>query len=505
MTAGRLSAGTVATLAAGVRRPRYDRERAGIGIVHLGVGAFMRAHVAVYCDDAMEKAGGDWAIAGVSLRRPDVRDQLGPQDGLYTVGELDATCEQRRLIGGLKQMHVAREDPGAVVRLLADARVRVITLTVTEKGYCLDPDSGELSLAHPDIAHDLEKPGAPRSTIGFLVAGLAGRMKAGGVPPTIVCCDNLPGNGRRLRAAVLRFAGERDTALAAWIAGSVPFPATMVDRIVPATTPEDIERNAKAIGLHDEAFVKTEPFRQWVIEDSFANGRPRWEAGGALLVPDVEPFETAKLRLLNGPHSTIAYLGSLAGFEHVHEAMRDRAFAAFVRRLMIEEIAPVTPEPEGLEHGAYIEALLARFANPALQHRTRQIAMDGSQKLPQRLLNTIRAQLERNGPIDRLSLAVAGWIRYCMGRDEEGRSYEVDDPLSARFRTIAAAGQSDPVSVVAAFLDIREVFGTDLPAAPRFRARLTTSLETLQQAGASRAVAAAQAANGVPPTSRDEA
>lgn len=500
----RLRERSLAQLAADVRRPAYDRKTAGTGIVHLGVGAFMRAHVAVYCDDAMEEERGDWAIAGVSLRRPDVRDRLGPQDGLYTVGEFDTASEQRRLIGALKSMHVAPEDPGAVVRLLADARVGVITLSVTEKGYCLDPDSGELSLAHADIAHDLDEPQSPRSTIGFLVAGLTERMKAGEAPPTIVSCDNLPGNGRRLRAAVLAFAEARDTALAAWIAAHAAFPATMVDRIVPATTPDDVERNAQAIGLRDEAFVKTEPFRQWVIEDAFAGERPRWEAGGALVVPDVEPFETAKLRLLNGPHSTIAYLGSLAGFEYVHEAMADRAFAAFIRRLMIDEIAPVTPEPAGLEHDGYIEALLARFANPALQHRTRQIAMDGSQKLPQRVLNTIRAQLERNGPIDRLSLAVAGWMRYCLGRDERGRAYEVDDPLSARFRRIATDSPSDPASIAAAFLANREVFGTDLAAHPRFRTRLISDLETLLQAGASRAVGAAQAANGKPPKSRDE-
>lgn len=500
----RLRERSLPQLSADVRRPGYDRHSAGTGIVHLGVGAFMRAHVAVYCDDAMEEKPGDWAIAGVSLRRPNMRDRLDLQDGLYTVGEFDAASEQRRLIGALTSMHVAPEDPAAVVRLLADARVHVITLTVTEKGYCLDPDSGKLSLGHPDIAHDLTEPQWPRSTIGFLVAGLAARTRAGAAPPTIVSCDNLPGNGRRLRAAVLAFAEEQSTALSGWIAAHVAFPATMIDRIVPAATADDIERNAHAIGLRDEAFVKTEPFRQWVIEDAFASERPRWEAGGALVVPDVEPFETAKLRLLNGPHSTIAYLGWLAGFEYVHEAMADRAFASFIRRLMVAEIAPVTPEPAGLERQRYIEALLARFANPALQHRTRQIAIDGSQKVPQRLLNTIRAQLACNGPIDGLSLAIGGWIRYCIGRDERGRPYDVDDPLCARFRRISAATPSDPASIVGAFLAIREVFGTDLPAHPRFRASVTRSLEALLQAGASRAVGAAQAANEEPPESPAE-
>lgn len=473
MAAERLSARTAARLAAGVRRPRYDRERAGIGIVHLGVGAFMRSHVAVYCDDAMEAGGGDWAIAGVSLRRPDVRDRLAPQDGLYVVGAFDGESEERRLIGALKSVQVAPEDPAAVVRVLACPAVRVITLTVTEKGYCLDPDSGELSLTHPDILHDLHSPRAPRSTIGFLAAALSERRRMAAAPPAVISCDNLPGNGARLRAAVLSFARETDPALARWIEEQVAFPATMVDRIVPATTEEDIERNARVIGLRDEGFVTTEPFCQWVIEDRFAGERPCWEAGGALIVPDVEPFETAKLRLLNGPHSAIAYLGLLAGFEYVHEAMRDAAFAGFVRRLMVEEIAPVSPEPEGLEHRAYIDELLARFANPALQHRTRQIAMDGSQKLPQRLLNTIRDQLGRDGPIDGLCRAIAGWMRYSLGD-------EVDDPLAGRYARIAAQAGDDPAAIVDAFLAIREVFGIDLPQRDRFRESLVAILPDIK-------------------------
>ena len=493
MTNARLSTRTLAQLAPGVRRPRYDREATGIGIVHLGAGAFMRSHIAAYTDDALEAANGNWAIAGVSLRRPDVRDALAPQDGWYTLAELDASSEQRRLVGCLKSIRVAPEDPAAVVGLLADPAVHVITLTVTEKGYCLDPDSGELSLVHPDILHDLHEPDAPHSTIGYIVAGLRQRMMQGSAPPTVISCDNLPGNGRRLRGAVLRFASQLHAGLAAWIADRVAFPATMVDRIVPATTSGDIDRNAEAIGLRDEGFVKTEPFRQWVIEDHFAGERPRWEAGGALVVPDVEPYEKAKLRLLNGAHSTIAYLGSLAGFEYVHEVMRDPAFATFVRRLMTDEIAPVTPQPEGLDHGAYIEALLARFANPSLLHRTRQIAMDGSQKLPQRLLHTVRAQLERDGPIDGLALAVAAWIRYCLGRDEQGRAYEVDDPLAALFARVSAETPQEPRPIVERFLGFREVFGTDLPESRRFRDKVEESLASLLENGSAATVRASVA------------
>jgi fructuronate reductase len=354
---------------------------------------------------------------------------------------------------------------------------------VTEKGYRLDPDSGELALTHPDILHDLHEPQSPRSTVGYLAAGLKQRMAASVPPPSIVCCDNLPGNGARLRGAVLSFAAESDQALHGWIADNVAFPATMVDRIVPATTEDDIERNAAVTGLRDEGFVKTEPFRQWVIEDTFCNDRPHWEAGGALVVPDVEPFEQAKLRLLNGPHSTIAYLGFLAGYEHVHEAMQDRGLATFIRHLMTEEIAPVTPQPPPLDHATYIKELLSRFANPSLMHRTRQIAMDGSQKLPQRLLNTIRAQLEREGPIDALCLVVAAWIRYTLGHDERGSSYEVDDPLAPRFAQISAATH-DPTELAARFLAIREIFGPDLPQSPRFRSKVEDALADLLKPGA---------------------
>ena len=483
MTGARLSSHTLARLSPTVRRYAYRREGIGIGIVHLGVGAFVRAHVAVYCDDAMAAEGGYWAIAGVSLRRAEARDRLAPQDCLYVVGAFDGEHESRRLVGSLKAVTVGREDPAAVVRQLADPRVKVVTLTVTEKGYTLDPGSGELDADHPDIRHDLENGARPLSTIGFLAAGLEARMQMGAAAPAILSCDNLPENGVRLRSAVLGFAAAKNPALASWIADSTAFPAPMVDRLVPAATEEDLARNAQVIGLRDEGFVKTETFSQWVIEDDFRGPRPCWEAGGALVVPNVEPYERAKLRLLNGAHSAIAYLGSLAGFQYVHEAMGDPEFAGFIRRLMTEEISPVTPEPEGLDHRTYIDTLLARFANPALRHRTRQIAMDGSQKLPLRLLDTVRSQLERGGPIDGLCLAVAAWMRYCLGRDEQGRQYEVDDPLAPRIAKLSAAASPDPGALVRAFLSLQEVFGADLPADPRFRTGVERQLESLLRHG----------------------
>jgi fructuronate reductase len=479
----RLCARNLGQLHPAVRRPAFARDAVGIGMVHLGVGAFMRSHIAEYSDDALSAEGGDWAIAGVSLRRPDVRDRLGPQDGLYILGARDGQAESRRLIGSIREIYVAPEDPGAVVRLLADERVRVITLTVTEKGYCLDPDSGELSLDHVDVRHDLEHPDEPRSTIGYLAAGLAARVPSSTSPPTVISCDNVPSNGARLRSALLRFARERSPALESWISDNVAFPATMIDRIVPATTQSDVAENAAAVGLRDEAYVKTEPFRQWVIEDVFCDARPAWEAGGALFVSDVGPFEVAKLQLLNGPHSAIAYLGCLAGFGYVHEAMNDATLNAFVRRMMTDDIAPVTPEPREMDHATYIKELLKRFGNVALQHRTSQIAMDGSQKLPQRILSTIRAQLKRGGPVASLGLVVAAWMRYALGRDEHGQRIEVHDPLAPKFAAIAAQRLGNPAAIADRFLAIREIFGTDLPAQVRFRSTVTESLRQLLEQG----------------------
>ncbi|MGH6921769.1 MAG: mannitol dehydrogenase family protein, partial [Geminicoccaceae bacterium] len=375
----------------------------------------------------------------VILRRPETRDGLAPQDGLYTVAERDGGGARLQVIGCLRQLLVAPEDPGAVIERIASPATAIVSLTVTEKGYCHDPASGLLDWTHADIVHDLAEPERPRSAVGMLVAGLARRNRQ--TAPTIMSCDNLPANGRTLRGLVIELAARRDAALARWIEAEVAFPCSMVDRIVPATTADDIAQIDAALTVHDAAPVVCEPFRQWVIEDHFAAPRPAWELAGAELVAEVAPYEEMKLRLLNGSHSAIAYLGCLAGFEHVFEVMAAPDFAAFVRRMMAE-VAPTLHVPSDL--GAYQASLLARFANPALAHRTSQIAMDGSQKLPQRLLGTIRDRLCAGATIDHLCLAVAGWIRYASGRDEQGRAIAVADPLARRFAAISAAAGSDP-------------------------------------------------------------
>ncbi len=424
-----------------------------VGIVHLGLGAFFRAHGAVYVEQAMAASGGDWGILGVSLQSPDMRDRLAPQGGTYFAVELGPGGETARHIQSVQGVRVAREDPGAVLAAMADPRVRIVSLTVTEKGYCHEPATGRLLPNHPDIAHDLASP-LPRSAPGYLVRALAMRRAAGIAPFTVLCCDNLPENGRLVRAVILDLARRIDPALADWIAEQGRFPATMVDRIVPATQSADIDRVAALTGRHDAAPVLHEPFRQWVIEDDFVAGdRPDLAAAGAQMVADVTPYEHMKLRMLNGTHSALAYLGYLAGHQTVAEAAADPVFAALLRQLWTAEIVPALQPPPGVDLHAYADALLARYANPAIRHRTWQIAMDGSQKLPQRILGTLAANLDAGRPSPGLILTVAGWMVYVRGTDLAGATIDVRDPLAETLR--AAATGPDPVG---ALLSLRTIF-----------------------------------------------
>ena len=461
------------------------------GIVHLGLGAFARAHLALYTEDTA--APGDalaWGILGASLQRPDQRDLLAPQDCLYTAVERGPEGATTRIVTCLTGVLVAPEDPQAVLTAMSNGSTRIVTLTITEKGYCHDPATGRLNLAHPTIAHDLAHPHAPRGAIGFLVEALRRRREAGLRPFTVLCCDNLPANGHVVARLVEAFAAERDPSLAAWIAAEGRFPCSMVDRIVPATTPADVAEMARLTGLEDAAPVIHEPFRQWVIEDRFVDGaRPRWEAGGAQFVSEVEPFEHMKLRLLNGAHSALAYLGYLGGHETIADTIADPGYAAFVERLWREEIVPVVPPPPGTDLLAYVADLKTRFANPAIRHRTWQIAMDGSQKLPQRLLGTIRERLARDLPIPCLALVIAGWIRYVGGVDENGAVIDVRDPLAETLRTVQAGHPENPEARVIAVLELVPIFGADLPAHRGFATAVVAAYRTLLARGAAAAVA----------------
>lgn len=469
--------------------PRLTRStgpRPGVGIVHLGLGAFFRAFGAVYVAEAMQASGGDWGLIGVSLKSPATRDALRGQDFAYTSVTLGAAGESWTTVEVLENVLVAPENPAAVLAAMAAPATKIVTLTVTEKGYCHNPATGHLNPDHPEIVHDLAH-AMPVSAPGYLVRALQLRHAAGLQPFTVLTCDNLPDNGRLVRAVVLDLARRIDPALAGWIEAEGRFPATMVDRITPATTAEDIARLAALTGRQDAAPVLHEPFRQWVVEDDFVGGaRPDLAAVGVELVANVTAHEHMKLRMLNGTHSSLAYLGYLAGYQTIAETMQDAAMACFLRKLW-GEIMPAVTAPEGVSLTAYADALFERYANPAIRHRTWQIAMDGSQKLPQRILGTLAANLAAGRASPGLCLAVAAWMRYVGGVDEAGQPIEVKDPLATRLRVLCDANPT-PEARVAALLAVTEVFPPSL--APALQAPLTEAARLLWAKGAKAAVRA---------------
>lgn len=461
----RLSAQTLDRLPSAIRRPGYDRGAQACGIVHLGLGAFHRAHQAVYTEEAMAAGDRGWGIVGVSLRSPAVRDALAPQDGLYSVTERGGSGEAIRLVGAVKHALVAAEAPEGVVAALADRSTHVVTLTVTEKGY-RRADGG---LAPQLGAEELVR---PTTIYGFLAAGLARRRAAGLAGLSILSCDNLTGNGAQLAALLDAFLDRTDPALARWVRAECAFPSTMVDRIVPASTPVSLDAAAERLGLRDEAAVLTEPFRQWAIEDRFAGPRPRWEAGGAEFVADVGLHETAKLRMLNGAHSALAYLGLRRGHSFVHEAIADRQLCALAERLMREEAATsFTPAPRQ-DLAAYADALLARFANTALPHRLAQIAMDGSQKIPQRWLETLHTHQARGERCPALIEALAAWTLHVRG--DRG---PVDDPAAGELKRLWEEAGAD--GIAAALFGSGGVFSA-WPASPSELENLRNAMVRLE-------------------------
>jgi fructuronate reductase len=490
----RLSLATIDAIPDAVARPPYAAASIAIGIVHLGIGAFHRAHQAVYTDDALALRTGAWGICGVSLRSPDVRERLTPQDGLYTAIEKSPGGVRRRIIGSVREVLFLGDQRDEIRRRLVARGTRIVSLTVTEKAYCHEPATGRLDFGHPDIVHDLQHPAAPRSVPGLLVAALAARRGTHGAPLSVVCCDNLPQNGGFVCGLVVAFANVLDPALADWISREIAFPSTMVDRIVPATTPDDIVQNDAALGVEDEAPVVHEPFVQWVIEDRFAAGRPAWEGAGATLVHEVGPYESMKLRLLNASHSAFAYLGYLAGHEFIYQVAAQPDFATWMRLFTAREVTPTLVRPPGIDLAEYGETLVRRFANPALPHRTQQIAMDGSQKLPQRILGTIRDNLSADRSIELATLAVAGWMRYVYGEDEQGRPIGVSDPLARQFGALAARHRGDPAGFAHGLLGLRAIFDEDLHNEPRFAVPVSRWLERLFTDGAAKTVAQAIAA-----------
>ncbi|MXG71214.1 fructuronate reductase [Escherichia coli] len=475
------------SLPARVQQPRYDRQQLRSRIVHFGFGAFHRAHQALLTNRVLNEKGGDWGICEISLFSGDVlMSQLRAQDHLFTVLEKGAEGNQAIVVGAVHECLNAKLDSlAAIIEKFCEPQVAIVSLTITEKGYCIDPATGKLDMHNTRILHDLENPTEPHSAPGILVEALHRRRERGLPPFTVLSCDNIPDNGHVVKNAVLGMAQKRSAELAGWIDAHVSFPGTMVDRIVPAATETSLAEITQELGVEDPCAISCEPFIQWVVEDNFVAGRPEWEAAGVQMVKDVLPWEQMKLRMLNGSHSFLAYLGYLAGYAHINECMEDASFREAARRVMLNEQAP-TLRITDVDLTAYADSLIDRFANPALQHRTWQIAMDGSQKLPQRMLDGIRVHLERKSAWPLLALGVAGWIRYVSGTDERGDAIDVRDPLSDKIQSIVKA--SSEAERVNALLTLSEVFGQDLPHNSVFVNAVNEAYQRLARYGARQAV-----------------
>jgi fructuronate reductase len=471
----RLCNATLGRLPARIRRPAYDRSVVERGIVHLGPGAFHRVHQAWFAERWLER-DPRWGIVGVALRSAALGAALEPQDWLYTLAILDRR-EAFEVIGSIVGVVVGDGAADLAACTIAGRQTRLVTLTVTEKGYCLD-GAGRLDRNHPDIVHDLACPRRPRSAVGFVVEGLRQRRELGLGPVPVVSCDNLADNGRLLAAAVQDYAQELDPGLRGWIADEVPFPCTMVDSITPATTPELRSRVASETGLEDAWPVQRESFLQWVVEKHDAVSSPDWEGAGVTLTADVSAHERAKLRLLNGAHSTLAYVGLLRGHQTVGQAMADSALRDFVVEFLRRDVVPTLRHVPGLDLETYLRAVLNRFENPAMRHELAQIAWDGSKKLPVRLLGTVRDALASGAPVDRPCVTLAAWMHFVRSRAAAG--VPIVDPLGeqlselGRRRTTGEARHD-----VGAFLELGAVFPRELVLDARFRSALERAYSRL--------------------------
>lgn len=470
-------------LPAEVQRPTYDRSKLKTRMVHIGFGAFHRAHQALCSDRLAEIQGSDWGYCEVNLNSGELIQALREQHLLYTLTEMADDSLHTRVIGVITQaLHGKSDGIESVIKAMSQPDVAIVSMTVTEKGYCHQPASGNLNPDHPDIVHDLQYPDAPRSLPGLILAAIRRRREQGLPAFSVMSCDNMPENGHVTRNVIVQLARQQDPELAEYIQQHITFPSTMVDRIVPAMTDTAFAALSARLGSSDPVAVEAEPFFQWVIEDNFVNGRPAWENAGAELVSDVLPYEEMKLRMLNGSHSFLAYLGFLAGYEYISDCVADPHFRAAARSLMIDEQAP-TLRTQGVDLNAYADSLIARYENRAIKHRTGQIATDGTQKLPQRMLDSLRWHLQRGSDCDLLLLGVAGWMRYVGGVDEQGQPIEIRDPMKSQLAECVAASE-DGEARVRALLAIREVFGEDLAQNSDVVTRLTVWYQRLTTQGA---------------------
>ncbi len=478
-----LTSATLPQLADRLAVSGYDRSRLRVGIVHLGVGGFHRAHQAMYLDRLMgEGKALEWGICGVGVLPVDarMRDALGAQDCLYTLVEKapDGTW-QARIIGSIVEYLLAPDDPERVVERMTDPAVRIVSLTVTEGGYNFDPVSGEFVADAPDVVHDVDEPEAPRTSFGLVVEALARRRERGVAPFTVMSCDNIPGNGSVARRSFSAFAALRDPELAEWVRTAVSFPDSMVDRITPVTTDADREEVEQRYGVADRWPVVCEPFAQWVLEDAFSSGRPPWEDAGVQVVEDVEPYELMKLRLLNASHQALCYFAYLAGYRLVHEACQDPLWARFLRQYMDAEATPTLEPVPGVDLDTYKSTLLERFSNAQVRDTVARLCAESSDRIPKWLVPVVHAQIASGGPLHRSAAVVASWARYAEGVDEQGNPIELVDRLADRLQERARRQREEPL----AFLADRALFG-DLVDDERFVAAYLSALEWLHHDGA---------------------
>ena len=482
-----LTLASLPTLSGTISTPDYDRRDLRAGILHLGVGNFHRAHQAVYLDELL-RAGRDreWAILGAGLRPADraMRDALSAQDWLTTVVEREAGASRARIIGAMVGFVPVYEHGRAIVAALDDPAIRIVSLTVTEGGYCIDPATGAFDPTHPEIRHDAAHPEAPRGVFGVLVAALRRRRDRGLPPFTVLSCDNLPRNGGVARDASAGLADLMERSLGDYVRDRVAFPDSMVDRITPATTDRERARVAAEFGVEDAWPVICEPFRQWVIEDRFPAGRPGLETVGFTFTPDVAAYELMKIRILNGGHAALAYPAALLGLRFVHEAMADPLVRAFVDALETREIIPCVPAVPGVDLSAYWQVVARRFANPEIGDTIARLSVDGSNRQPKFILPSTADRLRAGGDVAGLALVSALWCRACIGTTQAGETLAIEDARADRLRAAAEAARDEP----GAFLALREVFG-DLANAPRFRDAFATALGRIWKDGVRAALA----------------
>ncbi|BDR13308.1 MULTISPECIES: mannitol dehydrogenase family protein [Vibrio] len=460
----------------------YAREELATNIVHIGFGAFHRGHQAVYNDLTNDITGSRWGICEINMFGPSALiDDLKTQNGLFTVVEKSATKTETRLVRTItEQIHTPDTGIATAINKLIEPQVKIVSLTITEKGYCVEPQSRVLDTTNPLIAHDLDNPTQPQSAIGLITEALKQR-KALGLPAfSVMSCDNIPENGHLTRNAVLDFAELCNPELCAWIEENASFPSTMVDRIVPAMTPDQFDVIEQETGYRDPCGVVCEDFRQWVVEDNFVAGRPDWTAAGAMLVEDVLPYEEMKLRMLNGSHSFLAYNGTLAGYEYIYQCMQDEELRQVTLTLMREEQAKSLSPSLSVDLEQYAELLVARFSNQNIKHKTGQIAMDGSQKLPQRAVDPFLTLYDRGIATRCLPVLIAGWMHYVINTIKSGEA--LADPLAEEFTDIVSRA-NDKLQIAETLLKVEKVFGDNAEQHKLFKQQILSAFEFIEENG----------------------